>query len=135
MLYKLEDNSRTDNSVDSESIWWVRSCTHRNCHEKLRESIHCTELQRLSFKLNLPLKQWFGPFEDKYTTLLLSWPTFKQALPHFLCLIAEPGAIGEIQREAGFRQRILHLLVVHHERGRAVHGAKDLEGEEEMHLC
>lgn len=68
-------------------------------------------------------------------TLLLSWPTFKQALPHFFCLVAKPSAVGEIQWEAGFRQRILRLLVVHHERGGAVHGAKDLEVEEEMHLC
>lgn len=91
----------------------------------------------VSFKLTSPLKRrlWlfkqFHLFEDKYTTFLLSRPTFKQALPHFLCLVAKPGAVGEIEREAGFRQRVLRLLVVHHEGGRAVHGAQNLQGEEE----
>lgn len=95
----------------------------------------------LSLKLTSPLKQrfrlfkQFHLFEDKYTTSLLSRPTFKQALPHFLRLIPKPGAVGEIEREAGFRQRVLRLLVVHHESGGAVHGAQNLQGEEEMHFC
>lgn len=68
--------------------------------------------------------------------MLLSCPTFKQALPHFLGLIAKPGAVGEIQREAGFRQRVLRLPVVHLQRGGAVHGAENLEGREEnVVLC
>lgn len=42
ILHTLEDNSLTD----SESVWWVRSYIRQNGHEKLRQSIHGTELRR-----------------------------------------------------------------------------------------
>lgn len=68
--------------------------------------------------------------------LPLLWrPTLEQALPHFFRLVAKPGAVGEIQRQAGFWQGVLDLLVVDHERGGAMHVVKDLEGKEHMHVC
>lgn len=73
-----------------------------------------------------PFSQTAACVREKYTTSLST--TFKQALPHFLRLKAEPCAVGEIQREAGFRQRVLRFLVVHHKSGGAVHGAENLEG-------
>lgn len=74
-------------------------------------------------------------FREKYTHFLLSWPTFKQALPHFSCLIVQPGAVGNIQRETRLRQRVLCFLVIHHQFGGAVHGAKNLYSEKEANFC
>lgn len=74
-------------------------------------------------------------FREKYTNFLLSWPTFKQALPHFFCLIAQPGAVGKIQRETRLRQRVLCFLVIHHQFDGAVHGAENLHSEKEANFC
>lgn len=62
---------------------------------------------------------------------LSSRPTFLQTPSHFLRLVAQPRAVGEIQGQAGFRERVLRLLVIQHQPGGAVHGALDLQGEQE----
>lgn len=58
-------------------------------------------------------------------------PTFLQTPSHFVRLVAQPRAVGEIQGQAGFRERVLRLLVIQHQPGGAVHGALDLQGEQE----
>lgn len=95
-----------------------------------RGCIASTELQRLCGKLYLPLVVWASHAVSPF----LWRPTFKHALPHFLRFVAKPAAVGEIQRQTGFRQGILYLLVIRHKRGGALHVVKNLEGEEEIHL-
>lgn len=54
-------------------------------------------------------------------------PTLEQAPPHFLRLVAESSAVGEVQREAGLRNGVLRLFAIHDQCGGTVHGANDLE--------
>lgn len=137
-LCKLGDDSRTFRRVsflnhpECIHVFIARGC--RRASLALNCSVFVVNSTYL-WRSGLGRSHNFIYFKTAAQLPFLRWPTFKQALPHFLRLVAKPGAVGEIQRQTGFRQGILCLLVIRHERGGAVHVVKDLEGEEEMYLC